>query len=265
MTHLCQLMLDGVILDVVLQSRGTLLLHIMRQVLSLLLVLLGWILGACAQTGLRTPPPPAGGKFSLIDGRQEMMSLAGPWRFQPGDNPAWAEPGFDDSNWALVPGNKPWRDAGYADLSGFAWYRFHVELPPDGNELALELADILESYQVFEDGVLLKTLGTFPPERVSNQSHREVVPLLPRARTGRVVTLALRVYLPPEDRVAISGGPYGASTLGTLAPVQHEHELLQDAMEWVLSSEVYLGLLQLLAAVLAGSFYLLRRTEREYL
>jgi hypothetical protein len=27
-------------------------------------------------------------------------SLNGPWVFHPGDNPAWAQPGFDDSHWS---------------------------------------------------------------------------------------------------------------------------------------------------------------------
>ncbi len=37
--------------------------------------------------------------FSLITGREPVTSLDGLWRFHTGDNPAWASPDFDDSQW----------------------------------------------------------------------------------------------------------------------------------------------------------------------
>lgn len=36
--------------------------------------------------------------FSLITGREPVTSLNGLWRFHSGDNPAWADPQFDDSH-----------------------------------------------------------------------------------------------------------------------------------------------------------------------
>ncbi|MGH9590146.1 MAG: hypothetical protein ACRD25_07105, partial [Terracidiphilus sp.] len=31
-----------------------------------------------------------------------VVSLYGPWKFHLGDNPRWADPGFDDSQWETV-------------------------------------------------------------------------------------------------------------------------------------------------------------------
>ena len=45
---------------------------------------------------------PAVGTTDLLEG----FSLTGQWRFKPGDNMAWADPDFDDSQWGsqAVPG-----------------------------------------------------------------------------------------------------------------------------------------------------------------
>jgi len=33
---------------------------------------------------------------------QSIVTLNGPWKFHIGDNPRWADPGFDDSQWETV-------------------------------------------------------------------------------------------------------------------------------------------------------------------
>jgi hypothetical protein len=40
--------------------------------------------------------------FDLANSRIPIVSLDGLWRFHPGDNIAWADPGFDDSEWPLL-------------------------------------------------------------------------------------------------------------------------------------------------------------------
>src|SRR5271157_3057905 len=55
------------------------------------------------------------------------MSLDGPWRFQTGDDPRWADPGFDDSAWPTVTLSQPLTDAGIEPYSGYAWYRLRLQ------------------------------------------------------------------------------------------------------------------------------------------
>src|SRR5579862_9033373 len=73
-----------------------------------------------------------------------VVALNGPWAFHTGDDPRWAEPGFDDSRWETVdltpaPGaHDPdvgltgyvpgWTARGHPGYSGYAWYRLHVVL-----------------------------------------------------------------------------------------------------------------------------------------
>ena len=50
-------------------------------------------------------------------------------RFQTGDDPAWKEKDFDDSNWAEIRTNIHWERQGYEGYDGYAWYRIRFFLP----------------------------------------------------------------------------------------------------------------------------------------
>ena len=65
----------------------------------------------------------------VVTSLDEPVSLAGRWRFQPGDDPAWAVPGFDDTAWGELDVPGAWGRQGYDDVE-LAWYRRTVELPP---------------------------------------------------------------------------------------------------------------------------------------
>lgn len=101
--------------------------------------------------------------FDLKNGRQSLASLDGLWRFHTGDNPGWASPNFDDSQWPLLRSDESWAKQGYKGYGGYAWYRFQVVVPPGEGDLSLFLPPILSSYQVFVNGKLARTVGRMPP------------------------------------------------------------------------------------------------------
>ena len=91
--------------------------------------------------------------FDLDADRQPVASLDGLWRFHTGDNPQWASPSFDDSQWPLLRSDESWALAGLQGLSaGTAWYRFQHNTIPAGNEptspcrLTCHSAQIIEVY-----------------------------------------------------------------------------------------------------------------------
>src|ERR1035441_1084339 len=55
------------------------------------------------------------------------VNLEGPWRFQIGDDPRWADPGFDDSAWPTVTLGKPLAEQGIESYAGFGWYRLRLQ------------------------------------------------------------------------------------------------------------------------------------------
>src|SRR5580704_1400239 len=56
-----------------------------------------------------------------------IVQLDGPWRFQMGDDPRWADPSFDDSSWPTVTLGKTLADQGFETYAGYAWYRLRIQ------------------------------------------------------------------------------------------------------------------------------------------
>src|SRR5512133_1386309 len=86
-----------------------------------LLIILLAAAAACSAQPRQFPPP------VFVDGLGMGASpLIGPWVFHAGDDPGWASPSFDDSNWEAMRGDLPWGQQGYARYTGYAWYRIHL-------------------------------------------------------------------------------------------------------------------------------------------
>ncbi len=56
-----------------------------------------------------------------------ILELDGPWRFQMGDDPRWADPAFDDSSWLTVTLGKSLAEQGFETYAGYAWYRLRIQ------------------------------------------------------------------------------------------------------------------------------------------
>jgi len=54
--------------------------------------------------------------------------ITAPWRFHTGDDPQWASPSFDDSQWPLLRMDRSWNVQGYRGYSGYAWYRIRLQM-----------------------------------------------------------------------------------------------------------------------------------------
>ena len=69
---------------------------------------------------------PASAAPQAIDSLNEPVSIAGQWKFSPGDDLDWAGADFDDSQWqeVTVPSSYP---EGYPGYSGLGWYRLTVQ------------------------------------------------------------------------------------------------------------------------------------------
>ena len=141
----------------------------------------------------------AEGPRAVVHDLQQGSSLAGQWRFQPGDDPAWADPDFDDSAWSprSVPGR--WPAGGYPETNQMAWYRLNLQLELDNprqlEQLALRMGKVLSAYELYAGGLLLGGVGQLPPLGEEEYDRQRVFPV-PRdavAEDGSLV-LALRVW-----------------------------------------------------------------------
>jgi len=185
----------------------------------------------------------ADGPVSIALGRS-VVPLHGPWRFHTGDDPRWADPSFDDSDWesvdltpapgahdadvglsGYVPG---WLARGHSGYWGYAWYRIRISItaPP---EYQLSLAGpplVDEAYQVFLNGDLLGSSGTFSgaaPVVYGIQPRLFPLPAL-QARTA---VLAFRVWMGEDAMVAAddTGGIHIAPVIGEASGVEARYRL----------------------------------------
>ena len=68
-----------------------------------------------------------GGPGSAAFAVHGIVELDGPWRFQIGDDPRWADPNFDDSAWPAMTLDKSLAEQGLDSYAGYAWYRLRLQ------------------------------------------------------------------------------------------------------------------------------------------
>ena len=172
-----------------------------------------------------------------------VVALNGPWAFNTGDDPNWADPAFDDSRWETVDltptagGHDPdvgltgyvpgWTAKGHPGYSGVAWYRLHVTVDnPSGDTLALSgPPDVDDGYDVFVNGVRLGRAGA----PYSIQPRFFVLPTLHSA------TIAIRVWVARNTihgSPADAGGIHIAPAIGAIGAVRDRYALQWSQTLW---------------------------------
>jgi len=151
------------------------------------------------------------------------VDLSGAWRLQAGDDPSYAQPSLDDSEWRTIPVPLAWTGSPTQSIPGnprIYWLRRRVELPAgtDRTRLALTLGAIHDGYEVYVDGKLASTTGSFDALETAHLPQPRTFALPPVA--GPSLQLALRVHrkiaLPPSWRLA-DQGPYLLTYQGQMA------------------------------------------------
>jgi hypothetical protein len=150
--------------------------------------------GVQGQDASAVPPP-----LALQGLGQATLPLGGAWQFHLGDDLRWASPAFDDSQWQPIQVGRPWEGQGHPGYTGFAWYRRHLVLPPNGPKdlnLALFLPSVDSACEVYWNGVLVGSQGKVPPHPVWNSPFNQSAGVfqLGSAQSG---VLAIRVWKAP--------------------------------------------------------------------
>lgn len=158
--------------------------------------------------------------------------LNGPWRFQTGDDPQWADPNTDDSSWEMIdltaaPGSHDgdvglpdyvggWMSHGHAGYHGYAWYRRAVNVPAGPLSWGILGPTFVEDgYELYWNGTLLGGSGKLGanPRVVGT---RPMQFTLPSNASGTRGVLAIRTYKLPGGSSADGGGIHSAPILAPL-------------------------------------------------
>ena len=191
--------------------------------------------------------------------------IDGPWQFHLGDDPAWANPAFDDSHWEQLSADKSWGAQTHANYTGFAWYRKSIQISPAPGaspDVALMIPRVDDAYEIYWNGVKVGQLGTLPPHMVL---YEDVPPQTYGLGPVRSGVLAVRVW----KNVLASNDP---DTLGGFeaAPVIGSPEAIAAAkatrdFNRLRRSQFNFGLTSLYALVSLLSFIAWLRDRNQWL
>jgi hypothetical protein len=192
-------------------------------------------------------------------------ALDAPWRIHFGDDPAYAQPSFDDSQWTLHRIDRDWASADHKGYSGYAWYRMRVSLPKGNEPLAIAIYPPAQAVEVYIDGSIAGTIGRMRPEPVWTLL-RDVYPIaVPAALHGRPIELALRVWESPQTAAfpGAGAGPHPplVGTTGDVERIVHleqQNRWVANIPDWVVFT------LGFGVGLFSFGLFLLQRHAREY-
>ena len=197
----------------------------------------------CSTVVVAAPPPGLSGPLLVVRLGEGPVLLSRPWLFRLGDDPTWADPELQDSNWERVTATLPWPMQGHYNYTGFAWYRLHVEFQQAGIEspsVALLIPHVDDAYELYWNGALVGRDGKFPPHPVW-PLHSEP-PQVFRLGSVRSGVLALRVWKAPfiSEDSGLRGGFTAPPAAGTLYAIVLEKQLRD--YYWLRSQQLLFGL-----------------------
>ena len=130
--------------------------------------------------------------FKIANPGQGFAQVEGKWQFHAGDDPAWAQPAFDDSRWEPLNGDTTWGAQSHPAYTGFAWYRKRIEVGGNGEPLAILIPPVTDAYEIYWNGRRIGNYGQLPPHADwLARGHSVVYPLGNTPASG---LLALRVW-----------------------------------------------------------------------
>jgi sigma-B regulation protein RsbU (phosphoserine phosphatase) len=223
------------------------------------------------------PVPAATGNAAGIEsaaGIRAITILDGQWRFHTGDDPQWADPAFNDSDWPTVALGESLSEQGFDTYTGFAWYRLKIQpqqLAQFGNLASGQPLSLLISSNTvgqlaaYVNGIEsghTKGMAGMTDSPSEYQSPPFMVQLTPAASGATVV--AIRTWAGPET--TISHGLLHRVELGAANDMAERHamEIGRQWNEYVIS-DLVVAFLFVCVAVLGGFLYMAQRHHPEYL
>ncbi|MGB6744435.1 MAG: SpoIIE family protein phosphatase [Terracidiphilus sp.] len=213
---------------------------------------------ACGMVCAQTPASSANSAIPMILNNAQslewMTDIDKGWRVHEGDNPAYAQPGFDDASWRFVALD----DLGPAQ-TGWRWFRLHVRLPANHPQLALLIEGAEGTYALYINGVAMPGPEILSSVGVSVPIERAVRLNL----SGDDLVIALRIRVPPSyasQRLPV----LRFASLGTPMAVETARQALQSVRLYAAFPSIAINLLLMLAGIGAIVLYRSQPRHSEY-
>jgi phosphoserine phosphatase RsbU/P len=193
----------------------------------------------------------------------EPVNLGSMWLAKQGDDPRWAEPGYDDSAWQVVNTGVPLVQQGMKDVNAI-WFRTHVRVPPSARHLAIMLTVMQGGNEIFVNGQRCGGQGSMTGEGTDNLwSEYVAVPDSALGRPDLIIAIRARVGLASHH----GDTPFAGITMETLpmlGPAQEVRDLLTLTLFRDFTSNATNLTLVLIVLLITLALALAARDEREY-
>ncbi|MGA8108020.1 MAG: PP2C family protein-serine/threonine phosphatase [Acidobacteriaceae bacterium] len=176
------------------------------------------------------------------------------WKEQAGDNLAWAQASFDDSQWKTVELD----DMGAAQ-PGWHWLRLHVQLAAGHPHIHLLLAGGVGTYELYINGQKADGPGLLPFYGVTRPTE-QVIPV-PNGTTD--LELALRTHATKTYRY-YHLPLFLTAALGTPGAIENERAAMESERLYSAVPTTAINLVVILAGIAALALYRAQRGHAEY-
>ena len=134
----------------------------------------------------------------MLLNEENIIYIEDRWRFMPGDNPEWALPDYDDSDWDIISTNLTEADLSFIDWQGIGWFRMDFNVHEDlrGKPLALIIDRHLGASEIYLNGDKTLKLGTFSTDIREVKPYRKDAPVSIVFSDREVQTIAVRFINP---------------------------------------------------------------------
>ena len=220
-----------------------------------LLLLVAWLLALPAQA---TPLPADTAFLHVTRLSAAGLMLTKGWRYHPGDDPAWARPGFDDSAWDTLNPTRPRRELSRTLGTGISWLRLRFRLGDSLRQRSL----VLQLYRLGTADVYLNgRLLTDSTRRARVRGYRlapELLEVPADGPSGQVVAVRLLPWHPSPLLLGTDRLPTLQLWLRTVAQQVQREGTVGD---YIAIYQV-MGAVFLLLALLHYVFYSYNPTQR---
>lgn len=220
-------------------------------------VALTLVLGA---TGLLAQASPVAFDATRLDAARD---LDDGWRMHAGDDPSYANPGFDDSNWPAFDLQTPLQQALHGARPQIVWYRLQVQVNRAQTNIALREETLARAFEIYVNGERLAVSGNLAPFHPYTYNAPILTAIPDRmVATGRLV-IALRVGIAETEwNTQFPGLAPGNITLGPSSALADKDwlEVIGGNFASMLDSTTTIAL-----GLVALPLFLSQRRNREYL
>jgi hypothetical protein len=182
---------------------------------------------------------------------------------QAGDNPAYAQPDFDDSKWLPVNAKDPLSEYFPHNQPPIVWRRLRVKVSPQQTDLALQANSISRAFELYVNGQKLMESGQVEPFVPYTRDAALTVRIPESQLRSGLLVIAIRARAPRRWWTSDTPSfPGSMLTVGDESALRNQ-SLIENLGES--AANCLEGLLGLGVGLVALALFTSQRRQREYL